>query len=222
VSLPCDLVVFAAFAPELAPLRSTLGEGLRTQFGGHEIAAETVGIGLATAAAGAAMKLAALRPRGVVLVGTCGAFGGTLRPGDVAVARRVVLAAPAVARGEAAYPEPMLTELVADPGLGEALAAHGGSLADVATTLAVTTDDALAARLAQYTSCQVEHLEAYGVAAACAALGVPFVAALGVANDVGSRGRHEWRQNHGAASAAAIAVLLGWMRAGAPALSARR
>ena len=221
MSLPCDLLVLAAFPPELAPLRSTLGEGLRTQFGGHDVAAEAVGIGLATAAAGAATRLVALRPRGVVLVGTCGAFAGTLRPGAVAVARRVVLAEPAVVRGEAAYPEPMSTELVADAGLGEALAAYGGSLADVATTLAVTTDDVLAARLSVFTSCQVEHLEAYGVAAACAAQGVPFAAALGVANDVGSRGRDQWRQNHRAASAAAIAVLVGWLRAGALALSPR-
>jgi nucleoside phosphorylase len=85
----------------------------------------------------------------------------------------------------------------------------------------VTTDDALAARLAAFTSCAVEHLEAYGVAAACAAQGVPFVAALGVANRVGATGRAEWRQNHRAASAAAIGVLVAWMGEGAPGLAAR-
>jgi nucleoside phosphorylase len=215
------LLVLAAFPPELAPLQPTLGAELRRQFGGRDVAAEAVGIGLATAAAGAATKLLALRPRGVVLVGTCGEFGGAFHVGGVAVARRVVLAEPSVARGEAAYPDPMSTELTADPALGEALVARGGAFADVATTLAVTTDDALAARLAAFTSCQVEHLEAYGVAAACAAQGVPFVAALGVANPVGSRGREAWRQNHRSASAAAIGVLVSWIGAGAPGLSAR-
>jgi nucleoside phosphorylase len=223
VGTHCDLLVLAAFPPELAPLRAALGEGLRHPFGGHDVAAESVGIGLATAAAGAAARIAALQPRGVVLVGTCGAYAVTapVPLGGVAVARRIVLAEPAVARGEAAYPEPMSTELLADRALGESLVAHGGAVVDVATTLAVTTDDALAAQLAGFTSCQVEHLEAYGVAAACAARGVPFVAALGVANGVGARGREEWRQNHRAASAAAIAVLLGWMRSGAPGLAPR-
>jgi nucleoside phosphorylase len=221
VSLPCDLLVLAAFPPELAPLHPALGPGLRRQFGGHDVAAEAVGIGLATAAAGAATRLMALRPRGVVLVGTGGEFGGALASGAVAVARRIVLAEPAVARGEAAYPDPMSTELTADAALGDALVARGGTPADVATTLAVTTDDALAARLAAFTSCHVEHLEAYGVAAACAAQGVPFVAALGIANRVGSRGREEWRRNHRAASAAAIGVLVSWLSAGAPGLSGR-
>jgi nucleoside phosphorylase len=221
VSTPCDLLVLAAFPPELAPLRSALGDGLRHPFGGHDVAAESVGIGLATAAAGAAMRLVALRPRGVVLIGTCGAYEGALPLGGVAIARRVVLADSAVSRREAAYPEPMSTSVSADRALGESLVAHGGRLVDVATTLAVTTDDALAALLASSTSCQVEHLEAYAVAAACAAQGVPFVAALGVANGVGARGREEWRQNHRAASAAAVSVLTSWMRAGAPGLASR-
>ncbi len=176
------------------------------------------------AAAGAATRLAALRPRGVVLVGTCGAFGEALALGAVAVANRLVLAEPAVARGEAAYPEPMSIELCADRALGEGLVAssHGGAKrVDLATTLAVTTDDPLATRLAAFTSCQAEHLEAYGVAAACAAHGVPFITALGVANRVGSSGRAEWRQNHRTASAAAIDVLVAWIGAGAPGLAPR-
>jgi futalosine hydrolase len=222
VTLPCDLLVLAAFPPELAPLHPALGTELRRQFGGHDVAAEAVGIGLPTAAAGAAMKLIALRPRGVVLVGTCGAFEGAFSLGAVAIARRVLLAEPAVARGEAAYPDPMSTELVADAALAAGLARAGaGAVADVATTLAVTTDDGLAAKLAAFTMCQVEHLEAYGVAAACAAQGVPFAAVLGVANAVGSRGRAEWRMNHRAASAAAIDALVGWIGAGAPGLAAR-
>jgi nucleoside phosphorylase len=216
-----DLLVLAAFPPELAPLRATLGDGLRQPFGGHDVAAKAVGIGLATAAAGAATRLVALRPRGVVLVGTCGAYDGSIPIGGVAVGGRLVLAEPAVARREAAFPEPMSIEVEADPALVAGLSSHGGKVVAVATTLAVTTDDALATLLTESTRCQVEHLEAYGVAAACAAEGVPFVALLGVANGVGSRGREEWRMNHRAASAAAIAVLVEWMRSGAPGLAPR-
>ncbi len=156
-----------------------------------------------------------------MLVGTCGAYDSSIAIGRVVVSRRVVLADPGVAGELSAYPDPMSTELVADAALGEALRAHGAQPTDVATTLAVTTDDPLAGRLSAFTRCGAEHLEAYGVAVACAAQGVPFVALLGVANGVGSRGRDEWRQNHRAASAAAIAVLLAWLGAGAPGHGAR-
>jgi nucleoside phosphorylase len=211
----CDVLVVAAFPPELAPLRPLLGDALRARIGEREVIAKAVGIGLPTAAAGTAARLIALRPKQVVLVGTCGAFGGAIANGGVAIAQRVVLAEPAVARNEAAYPEPMSVEATADPALARAIARHGGTLADVATTLAVTTSDALAADLARTTRCQAEHLEAHGVAAACAAESVPFAAVLGVANAVGGTGRAEWRANHRSAAAAAIEVLVAWLKAGA-------
>ena len=95
-----------------------------------------------------------------------------------------------------------------------ASAGAGGRSVDVATTLGVTTDDALAEALARGARCEVEHLEAFAVAAACAAASVPFAAVLGVANMVGSQGREQWRKNHRAASDAAIALTLAWLRAG--------
>ena len=79
---------------------------------------------------------------------------------------------------------------------------------DVATTLAITVDDAAAARIASSASVHVEHLEAHGVAAACAARGIPFAAALGVANVVGARARDEWRAHHRSAASAAVDVVL--------------
>ena len=216
----CDVLVVAAFPPELAPLRAMLGEALRAEVAGCVVAAKAVGIGLATAAAGTASRLVALAPRGVVLVGTCGAYGDAPSVGAVAVANRVVLAEPAVVRGEAAFPEPMSIEARPVPALAQGLSAAGGATCDLATTMAITTDDALAARIAAHTSCHVEHLEAYGVAAACAALGIPFATALGVANHVGGRARDEWRIGHRAASAAAAAVVTAWMRGGFAGLSA--
>jgi nucleoside phosphorylase len=208
---PCDLLILAAFPPELAPLKDVLGEGLRRSFGGHEVAAATVGVGMVQAAAGAARIVGMGRPARVVLVGTCGGFGDAIGVGDVAVAGRIVLAEPAVVRGEGAYPEPMVTELLADEGMATELVARGGKRVGVATTLAVTTDDGLAERLSASTGCGVEHLEAFGVATTCAMAGVPFVSVLGVANRVGSTGRSEWRENHVRASAAAIDLLVRWM-----------
>jgi nucleoside phosphorylase len=113
-----------------------------------------------------------------------------------------------VVDGLAQFPEPM--SIVADTHAAttEALVRAGARAVDVGTTLAVTVDDAAAARLAANAAVQVEHLEAHGVAAACAARGIPFAAALGVANTVGARARGEWRMHHRAAAAAATDVVL--------------
>jgi nucleoside phosphorylase len=106
----------------------------------------------------------------------------------------------------------------AHAGLADALAASGGRGTDVATTLGVTVDDRAAGELARATGAGAEHMEAYGVAAACAAVGVPFAAALGVANAVGARAREQWRAHHRDASAAASGVVLDWLGRGAPGL----
>ena len=229
MTTPCDVLLLAAFPPELAALRPILGDDLRGLEGGLDVAARAVGIGLATSAAGAASRIAALRPRGVVLLGTCGVYpGAALAPLGVAIARRVLLVEPAVVERRAAFPDPMAIEVAADPALAAGLLAEGGQGADVGTTLAVTTDDALAALLGRHlgvapaaAASPVEHLEAYGVAAACAAAGVPFAAALGVANVVGSDGRAQWRAQHRIASDAAVRLVLAWIAAGAPGLGPR-
>jgi hypothetical protein len=65
--------------------------------------------------------------------------------------------------------------------------------------------------MASGTGSSVEHLEAYSVALACAAPGVPFAAVLGVANAVGARGRAEWRTHHARASEACIGVVAAWL-----------
>jgi nucleoside phosphorylase len=211
----------AAFGPELAPLVPLLGEGLRARVGGLDVAARPVGIGLAAAAAGAALHVADLAPRGVVLLGTCGAYlrpqgpdasGAALAIGDVAVPERLRLTSPCLVDGVAELPAPMSVELFADGTLTDGLLRAGGVRADVATTLGITVDDAAADRLSRAAEARAEHLEAYGVATACAARGVPFAAALGVANFVGASARHEWRTHHHAASAAAVGVIIRWLQ----------
>ncbi|HEY8039596.1 MAG TPA: hypothetical protein VIF15_07370 [Polyangiaceae bacterium] len=202
--VPCEVLVLAAFHPELAALRPLLGDAMHGRVGGVDVVGRVVGIGLPMAAAGAAMQLAELRPRTVVLIGTCGAYVGSgLVLGDVVAARRIRLASLSAADGVAQFPEPMSVVCDAHPGTLGALVRAGAQEADVATTLAITVDDAAAARISRATMAQAEHLEAHGVATACAARGIPFGAALGVANFVGSRAREEWRAHHRQAAAAA-------------------
>ncbi|HEX3344431.1 MAG TPA: hypothetical protein VHS09_07645 [Polyangiaceae bacterium] len=205
----CDLLLLAAFHPELAPLKAVLGDGMRARIGGRDVGARVVGIGLPMAAAGAAMQLVEMQPGAVVLLGTCGTYPGSgIAVGEVIAARRVRLVDPSAVQGRAQFPDPMSVMTDTHASSLQALVRVGARAADVATTLAVTVDDATAALLPRGTACHVEHLEAYRVAAACAARGVPFGAALGVANVVGSRAREEWRAHHRAAAAAAVDVVL--------------
>jgi futalosine hydrolase len=218
VAAHCDVLVVAAFAPELEGFEETLG-GAATgdPAAPRRVFARPVGIGLVGAACGATRALEAERPRAVVMTGTCGAYAGSgLSIGDVVVGRCVWLVEPAVVLGQAAFPDPVPVRVEAHAPMAAAFAAAGARAVEVATTLAVTTDDGLAARLA--TCGAVEHLEAFAVASACEAAGVPFAAVLGVANSVGSSGRAEWRAHHAVAGRAACDVVARWILAGAPGL----
>ncbi len=212
----CDVLILAAFAPELAPFKALIGEGRSGEVAGLHVAAKPVGIGLVSAATGAAARVDAVQPRAVVLVGTCGAYpGGPLQVGDVVVARSVSLIDPLVEEGRAAFPEPMSERIETHRAMSAALGASGAPNADVATTLALTTDDALAKKLGLATETDVEHLEAYAVASACASLNVPFAAVLGVANIVGSEGRAQWRREHPSVSDKVAQRVARWLQAGA-------
>jgi futalosine hydrolase len=216
------IALLAAFEPELAPLARALslaapaGAALGGRVGevGIFAFARAVGIGLPAAAVGAARALTELRPRAAVLVGTCGAYARSgLAIGDVVVSRRVHLADAIALAGHAAFPEPMLTLVEAHGGLVERLARTGARPVDVAATLGITVDDGVASRLEAATGAAVEHLEAYGVAEACAAHGVPFAAVLGVANAVGARARSEWLAHHVRAAEACAGTVAAWLSA---------
>lgn len=227
-----DVLILAAFDPELAALRAALGDGRAVVagaagdgVGGLSVACRVVGIGLPAAAAGAATLLGEREVRAVVLVGTCGAYRSAHRAiGDVVVPQRLRLVDPASLEGETEFPPPMAVACEADPLLLEGLTAAGGPAASsprtlcVATTLAITVDDARAARIAERAGANLEHLETHGVALACAARGVPFAAVLAVANFVGSSGRAEWQAHHRSAEAAAGERVLRWLRDGAKGL----
>ena len=216
-----DVLVVAAHPPELAGLKPLLGDGLRAKVHDLEVAAEPVGIGLASAAAGTASVVAAHAPRCVVLVGTCGAYearGGDLAIAQVVAAQRIRLASTATVEGRGAFPAPMLIAVDPDALLSRALAGENARYVGMATTLAITTDDALAHRVSVGLECEVEHLEAFAVVASCARLRVPSAVVLGVANRVGGRAREEWLRHHEAAGKAATDVVAGWLRVGASGL----
>lgn len=200
-----DLLVVSAWEPELERFRALAPAspaGVRIAGG--------VGVGLVESAVGTTRLLAA-EPggaRGLLFLGTCGAFPGTgLGPGDVVVVRRATLGDASVLAGAAALPGPMPAEVLASAELLERFGQAPGVRAVTAvTTVGISTDDALASALA--TAGEIEHLEAFAVGRACASASppVPFVAVLGVANPVGREGRAAWRAHHLEASARAAEV----------------
>ncbi len=197
-------LVVAAFAPELVRFRE-LAREVRAKRGRQpegptteEIAIEAVGVGLVDAAAGVTRCILRHRPTHALLIGTCG--GLSVATGEVVCGARARLAVP---DGQE-RPPPLAETQDLDPALRDALVAAGARCVQIANTVGVTTDDAAAARLAAHDD--VEHLEAFAFARACAALGVAAGVVLGVANAVGSRGREEWRANHVEASARAAEI----------------
>ncbi len=217
--MPVDVLILAAFEPELAALSAAFGGASIATVERRSVAMRIAGIGLPAASVGSAEHIAELEPRLVVLVGTCGAYRGAgLSIGEVVVARHLRLVDPAALAGAAQFPEPM--QITAEPyaPLTAAFTALGARPCLVATTLAITVDDAAATRITQAAGAEVEHLEAQGVAMACASRRVPFGAVLGVANLVGAGGRAEWLANHRLAETSAGERVLEWIRRGASGL----
>ena len=213
---PIDLLILAAYPPELAGLRALLGERLEGHVSGTSVVCKAVGVGLPNASSGTTARLLQRRPRAVVLVGTCGYYPAAPIPIGVSiVARRVHLLSPIEAERRGAMPDPMSRALDCNAPLARGLGFGQEPLAAIANTLVVTTDDALAAQLGASSGCAVENLEAFGVGNACALQDVPFACVLGVSNRVGSTGRDEWRAHHKAAGQAACDVVGRWIAAGA-------
>lgn len=211
-----DILIVSAHLPELSGFRAMLGDALEANVGGLEIAARAVGIGTPAAAAGAAFELCRRTPRAVVLVGTAGAYRGRgLSIGQVVVGRTIHLVSAAVAMAGGAFPAVMPVAVDTDPGPRAALSRGAFREVNVATTLAITTDDTIAATLSASVDADVEHLEAFGVTAACARQGIACGVVLGIANIVGATAREEWRIHHEAAGRAASAVVGAWITGGA-------
>ena len=217
-----DILVVAPHAPDLAGMRAYLGERLEGHVRGLRIRAKVVGVGMTVAGSSTARGILAVQPRAVVMVGACGVYPNLsqYRPHDVVVATRVQVVDHAVLLGRSAFPEPMQTSMETHPVLAAGLAAGRPRTyaAAVASTLAVTIDDQLAAAVYPATGCEAENGEAFAVAAACRASDVPFAAVLGVTNIVGSTGRQDWAQFQREAVTQAANALATWVHNGAQGL----
>ena len=156
-----------------------------------------VGVGPVVAAATAGRLFAENRPKAVVLIGTAGAYPGGPRVGEVVASSTLGLSWGIAALGRGYVPRPP-EALAGDASL---LARTGLPAHRVLTTGAITTDPDLATQLAEDWS--VEHLEAFAVAWTCHAVGVPFLAILGIANEVGPEAHLQWLTHRNAAQDAA-------------------
>lgn len=166
-----------------------------------EVPGVALGVGPVVAAAAAGAMLVRENPRAVVLVGTAGTYAGGPPIGAVVAAGTLGLASTAAARGLGYVPmAPGL--LTVNSWLFEAA---GVPAARVLTVAAITTDPALAAEYGR--EWEVEHMEAYAVAHACSVAEVPFLALLGITNDVGPDAHRQWLANRDAAQEAVQAVV---------------
>ena len=223
-----DVLVLVAHRLELAGFGSALAVADGAQLsagtlehGGLRIRAAEVGVGLASAGSGTARALCALRARGAVLLGSFGAYPGpsALPIGALLVPDEARAIDAAALDGRAAMPDAMGQRAAVDVALASGLAQHAGAgRGTLATTLAITTDDALARRLGERSGCCAENLEAVAVALACAAARVPFASLLACTNEVGARGRAQWLAGHRAAAATTAQAFTAWLAAGAPGL----
>jgi hypothetical protein len=127
------------------------------------------------------------------------------------VVRRVALLSGSSLRGEAYFPAPLPVAAETSGALRQGLArAAELPTFDLACPLAITRSRAAGRRAALATGCALENLEAFAVARAAAAAGVPFAAVVGVSNMVGPRAHVEWKAWAERAAAAACAAVLDW------------
>ncbi|MFI5307438.1 MAG: hypothetical protein ACHQ53_08810 [Polyangiales bacterium] len=213
-----QVLLLAAHQLELEPLAATLGATLDRELAGRRVTAVAVGVGMTLAGAGAMRALLQWRPEQAILLGSYGIYPGRgeLVPGRLLVPTELCALDASVLAGHAAFPEPMPTSVVTDAGLQTALCALCSDALSGAlgTTLAITTDDALAAELGQRSGCAGENLEALAVGLACKSAGVPFAAVLGCTNEVGARGRRQWREHHALAAQTSTACVVRWLLGG--------
>lgn len=161
---------------------------------------EALGVGPVVAGISAGAWLERARPEAVVLLGTCGAYPGGPEVGAVVASSRLGLGSAAAASGLGYVPmAPAPIE-----GAEWLLERLGVPRVRVLTVQAVSTAPGLVAAFGA--EWEVEHMEAFAVARACAGRRVPFVALLGVANRVGPDAHTEWLRNRRGVEAAVVAV----------------
>ncbi len=166
-----------------------------------ELEGWVLGVGGVPAAVAMSALLHTHRPDGVVMLGTGGTYPGGPAVGKACVVERVGSAAGMTAMGLGYTPRPP-RPLTCDRRLLErSPMPRVGAL----STGAVSTDAILVERLSD--GWQVEQVEIFGVAAACAAAGVPFTAILGITHIAGPSAHVQWLANRATARQAARAAV---------------
>jgi nucleoside phosphorylase len=220
-----DLLILAAHAPELVGLRGALGTGLAGVVGGLRVVCATVGVGLPVAGGGTMRHVRDARPRAVLLLGSCGLYPRRepFRPLLPVIPKGIRLVDASVLGAKAAFPAPMQLLMEPDVALADGLAQTEPNTlrGELATTLSITTDDKLAARLGRKSGCCAENLEAFSVALACSARDLPFATVLVSTNEVGSLGRQQWIKHQRKAAERGARLLLTWIERGARGLPKR-
>ena len=166
-----------------------------------ELSGHPVGVGAVQAAVATTILLREHSPDGVVMMGTAGAYPGRISVGDAVVVERVGQAQGLAVMGLGYTPRPP-APLPADPRL---MARFALPRVGVLSVDAISTDAILARRLAD--DWQVEQLEAFGVAYACAAAGIPFTMVFGITHQVGPQAHMQWLTNRALARRAAQAAI---------------
>jgi futalosine hydrolase len=200
-------LVLAAWPPELAELHRLL----KRRPIGKRVVARAAGVGLVEAAIGATAAIAEAKPEAVIFVGTAGLYPNRrpdLALAGVAAARRLVLAADGVTTGDAYLPPALPAAQETTLALRRIAAATGLLMADVACPLAITSRPAPVGRRGRAPAYDLENLEAFAVARAAAAAGLPFAAILGISNSVGPSAHAAWKRNATSAAAAACRAAL--------------
>jgi futalosine hydrolase len=166
-----------------------------------ELSGYPVGVGVVQAAVAATTLIREHAPDGVVMMGTAGAYPSGPEVGAAVVAERVGQAQGLSVMGLGYTPRPH-APIPADQRL---LARFDVPRVGVLSVDAISTDATLARRLAD--DWQVEQLEAFGVAYACAAAGVPFTMVFGITHRAGPEAHLHWLTNRALARQAAQAAV---------------
>ena len=188
------------------PAELSFGKGFIGRLESLELFVLHHGVGKVNAAAGLALAIKQLNPRGVIQFGIGGSYLGTsLNVGQVAVASREIHLDSGV-RGNNGWEDmssigiplsggnpPLYNEFPVDPYL-TSVVADSNSLATVTFGTSETVTGTLeeAAFLKDRFKVSVESMEGAAAAQVCHELGVPFAELRGISNIVGERKREAW------------------------------
>lgn len=152
---------------------------------------------------GAALAIDREQPDAVLFVGTAGLYKNRL-PGveldEVVAARELRLWSAEVSAGRAYFPAPLPALLQPTAQMLRLANELRMPLANVACPLGISTQ---AVRYPRDAAPDVENLEAFAVGRAAARLNLPFMAILGISNQVGPSAHAQWKKHAGAAAVAA-------------------